>query len=120
MSLACELNQPDGPPWGTSFHLSVPFGEGAGVALVEPDSQHVVAMLHSADVLVGAFTVAGDTARILWTRASSARAPLLGLVIQSDGNLLTIRVDRPSGNPVTRALKLFDTATDTVWPGHCF
>jgi hypothetical protein len=119
MSLACKLDQPDAPLWGTGFHLSVPFGEGAGVALVEPDSQRVMAMLHSSDVLVGVFAVAGDTARILWTRASSARAPLLGVVIQSDGHLLTIQVDRPFGNPATRPLKLFDTATDTIWPGHC-
>lgn len=28
------LDQPDGPPWGIGFHLSVPFGAGAGVALV--------------------------------------------------------------------------------------
>ncbi len=118
MSLDCSMNDPGAPQWA-SFQVSIPFGEAAGVAQIEPESQHVIAMLYAADVLVGAFVSEGETGKILWTRASSARATLVGLIMRSDGNILTIKVERKPGGTARRGFKAFDSATDRVWFGYC-
>lgn len=122
MTLQCRLDPASGgalPDWGGSFTATVPFGEGVGLALVDPESQKVQRMAHGADVLDGAFAAGDETAILVWTRATSARAALIGQAIRGDGHLLTISVARAGAGDAPRAVQVYDTRPDQKWTGAC-
>lgn len=125
LEMKCRLidvpaaSAPAAPDWGRSFSVSVPFGDGQGLALVDPDSQAILRMLYAADVAVGQFVTPAEEAPITWTRASSVRARLLGQVIRSDGNLITLAIDRLPENGLDRGARVFDSASGLAWTGAC-
>jgi hypothetical protein len=123
LRLACTLREgaaavPSAPAWGRSFAATVPFGEGHSLALLDPETGRPTTTVHSADVLAGRLGLPGEEAVLLWTRAMSRRAPLVGQAIRPNGHGVTLLLARPAGDG-GRSLTLFDSETATAWQGTC-
>lgn len=125
LELNCKIGKSSGeagpaaPAWGDAFTVSVPFGEGAALALIDPESQAVRSMVYGADVLVGVFSVSGDEWPVVWTRATSTRAALLGQVVRSDGHLITVVMGRAPSVGSNRDGRIFDTQSNMAWRLNC-
>ena len=122
MTLQCSVPPgPDGtsPDWGRAFIVTVPFGEGAGLALVDAETQRPIRMAYAADVLDGRFQSGAEDIPLIWTRATSARAPLIGQAIRSDGHILTLSIDRAIQGQAVRIARLHDTKAKTTWSADC-
>lgn len=134
MRLTCAVEPgADGasPDWGRAFSVGIPFGEGVGLALIDAETQAVIRMAYAADVLAGRFQAGSEDLPLTWTRATAARAPLVGLAIRGDGHLLTIVIDRagaasaagPSSGAITRqplrAARVHDTRAQATWAAQC-
>lgn len=128
LELSCKINKidrspgdtgPSSPAWGDSFTVSVPFGEGAGLALIDPENQSVRSLVYGAEVLVGAFSAGGDEWPVVWTRATSARAALLGQVVRSDGHIITVEIRRAQLPGSNRDGQIYDTQSTTAWHLNC-
>jgi hypothetical protein len=124
LTFACDLahaaDSPAATPdWGDAFTVTVPFGEGESLALLDPESGKVRATIHASDVLAGTLRLPQETATLVWTRAMSRRAPLVGQAARSDGHLVVLALAAPRGGSGARALQLFDTASARAWNGQC-
>ena len=125
LALVCRIEKPltsaerAEPDWGSDFTLTVPFGEGSGLALVDPDTQRIERMLFASDVLIGQFSAHGASETVAWTRASSARAPLLGHIIRSDGHMIVVSLARAGETAAARTVRLYETASGALWSGRC-
>lgn len=125
LELSCRIStsSPDAgpatPEWGETFTASVPFGEGSGLALIDPESQAVRSMVYGTDVLVGSFSASGNEWPVMWTRATSARAALLGQVVRSDGNLISLVIGRAQPSGSTRDGQIYDTQSTKAWRLQC-
>lgn len=122
LRLACTLQQDaavPGPVWGRSFAATLPFGEGRSLALLDPETGRPAMTVHAADVLAGALRLPGEEAVLLWTRAMSRRAPLVGQAIRANGHGVTLLLSRPEGEGGARSLTLFDSEGARAWSGSC-
>lgn len=123
LSFSCELTRPaDGPAspdWGATFSITVPFGEGESLALLDPETGAVRATIHASDVLAGTLRLPQETLTLVWTRAMSRRAPLVGQAVRGDGHVVVLAVAAPRAGSGARLLQVFDTASALAWPGQC-
>ena len=74
------------------FEVSATFGEGAIVALVDPETSAVRQPLYDAESTSGRLRFSdGEETTIVWTRMSGADGALVGEAIMSDGDVLALR-----------------------------
>jgi hypothetical protein len=93
---------------------------GELVALTNPENGKIVRLVHDAEALSGTLRIEGeDDALVVWTRASSTRARLVGHALRSTGDLYAITLASPEGPIATRTFGLYDTATETLRHGTC-
>lgn len=121
---ACRIGSAAGeasvfPVWGREFSVTVTFGEGESLALLDPETGAPQGMVHRSDVLTGQFVAPAETGTIVWTRANSRRAPLVGLTVRSDGHVVTLMLDRAAASGPERALTVLDSASAAIWRGSC-
>ncbi len=113
-----------GPPSFASggeakFTVSATFGEGATVALVDPETSAVLEPLYDAETTVGHLRFSdGEETTIVWTRTSGVDGALLGEAIMSDGDVLALTIEQgPQGK--TRAFVLFAASSASLVRGTC-
>jgi hypothetical protein len=109
----------DSPAWGHEFRVTVPFGEGESLALLDPETARPRITVHAADVLPGALKLPGEDAVLLWSRAMSRRAPLVGQAIRANGHVVTVLLSRPRDGSGDRSLTVFDSESAAAWDGQC-
>ncbi|MFO1151377.1 MAG: hypothetical protein U1E62_23630 [Alsobacter sp.] len=125
LTFACEAEtQASGVPaeslaWGRAFTVTVPFGEGESLALLDPETAKPRVTVHAADVLPGALRLPGEDAVLLWSRAMSRRAPLVGQAIRANGHVVALVLSRPRDASGDRTLTLFDSERAAAWNGLC-
>ena len=79
------------------FEVSATFGEGAIVALVDPETKAILKPLYDAESTSGHLKFSdGEETTVVWTRMSGADGALMGEAILSDGEVLAL-TDRASG-----------------------
>ena len=79
------------------FEVSATFGEGAIVALVDPETSVVLKPLYDAETTIGHLRFSdGEEATIVWTRMSGADGALMGEAIMSDGDVLALTIEQGS------------------------
>lgn len=101
------------------FEVSVRFGEGEILALVDPETSRVKTVLYDAEVKSGSLRFKdGDEKRVVWTRLSGATGPLVGEALASDRDVIALSVDRqaPDGG---RPFALFAAAGGRAYRGDC-
>jgi hypothetical protein len=102
------------------FEVSATFGEGAIVALVDPESSAVLKPLYDAETTIGHLSFSdGEEATIVWTRMSGADGALMGEAIMSDGEVLALTIDPASKGTTERPFTLFAGASATLMRGPC-
>jgi hypothetical protein len=102
------------------FEVSATFGEGAIVALVDPESGAVLKPLYDAETTIGHLGFSdGEEATIVWTRMSGADGALLGEAIMSDGDVLALTIDPASQGTTERPFTLFAGAAASLIRGPC-
>ena len=80
------------------FEVTATFGEGAVVALVDPETSAVRQLLYDAESTSGRLSFSdGEETTIVWTRMSGADGALIGEAIMSDGDVLALTIDH--GDP---------------------
>ena len=85
------------------FEVSATFGEGATVALVDPETSAIRQPLYDAETTIGHLRfVSGEEATIVWTRMSGADGALMGGAILSDGDVLALTVERAAQGATQR------------------
>jgi hypothetical protein len=125
LSFACAVESQasgapaGGPAWGRELTVTVPFGEGESLALLDPETARPRVTVHPADVLPGALRLPGEDAVLLWSRAMSRRAPLVGQAIRANGHVVTVLLSRPRDAGGDRTLTLFDSEGAATWDGQC-
>jgi hypothetical protein len=125
LSFACAIERQAsgtpaaGPAWGRDFTATVPFGEGESLALLDPETANPRVTVHAADVLPGALRLPGEDAVLLWSRAMSRRAPLVGQAIRANGHVVAVLLSRPRDDAGGRSLTLFDSESASAWDGQC-
>jgi hypothetical protein len=104
----------------TKFEVSATFGEGAIVALVDPETSAVLKPLYDAETTVGHLRFSdGEDATIVWTRMSGADGALMGEAIMSDGDVLTLTIEQASEGMSQRPFVLFAAAPASLVRGAC-
>jgi hypothetical protein len=102
------------------FEVSATFGEGAIVALVDPESSAVLKPLYDAETTIGHLGFSdGEEATIVWTRMSGADGALMGEAIMSDGDVLALTIDPASKGTTERPFTLFAGASASLIRGPC-
>ena len=102
------------------FEVSATFGEGAIVALVDPESSAVLKPVYDAETAIGHLGFSdGEEATIVWTRMSGADGALMGEAIMSDGDVLALTIDPASQGTTERPFTLFAGATASLIRGPC-
>jgi hypothetical protein len=102
------------------FEVSATFGEGAIVALVDPESSAVLKPVYDAETAIGHLGFSdGEEATIVWTRMSGADGALMGEAIMSDGDVLALTIDPASQGTTERPFTLFAGATSSLIRGPC-
>ncbi len=95
------------------------FGEGAIVALVDPESSAVLKPLYDAESTTGHLRFTdGEETTIVWTRMSGADGPLIGEAIMSDGDVLSLSIEQGSEG-TQRPFVLFAAAHLSLFRGTC-
>jgi hypothetical protein len=123
----CAGHAPDekSPPHFASgsevkFEVSATFGEGAIVALVDPETNAVLKPLYDAESTSGHLRFNdGEEATVVWTRMSGADGALMGEAILSDGELLALTIDRAAQGTANRSFVLFASAAPSLVRGTC-
>jgi hypothetical protein len=101
------------------FEVSATFGEGAIVALVDPESSAVLKPLYDAESTTGHLRLSdGEETTIVWTRMSGADGPLIGEAIMSDGDVLSLSIEQGSEG-TQRPFVLFAAAHSSLFRGTC-
>ena len=102
------------------FEVSATFGEGATVALVDPETNAIRQPLYDAETTVGHLRFAGgEETTIVWTRMSGAAGALMGEAIMSDGDVLALTVDPVAQGTAQRPFTLFAAASASIVRGTC-
>jgi hypothetical protein len=123
----CSGHAPDekNPPHFASgaevkFEVSATFGEGATVALVDPETSAIRQPLYDAETAVGHLKFSGgEETTIVWTRMSGSDGALMGGAILSDGDVLALTIERAAQGTPQRPLILFSAASASLVRGTC-
>jgi hypothetical protein len=113
-----------GPPSFASggeakFQVSATFGEGAIVALVDPETSTVRQPLYDAESTTGHLRFSdGEETTIVWTRMSGAEGALVGEAIMSDGDVLALTIEQ-GPEATQRPFVLFAAAPASLFRGTC-
>jgi hypothetical protein len=101
------------------FEVSATFGEGAIVALVNPETNAVLRPLYDAETTTGHLSFSdGEETTIVWTRMSGVAGVLVGEAIMSDGDVLALTIKQASG-ATQRPFVLFAAAAASLFRGTC-
>lgn len=102
------------------FEVSVQFGEGEMLALVDPETSKVETVLYDAEVTSGLLRFkGGDDRRIVWTRMSGQTGPLVGEAVASDGDIVALSIERRTTDVDERPFALFAAAGGSAYRGVC-
>lgn len=119
-----RISEGTGPPSFASggeakFTVSATFGEGATVALVDPETSAVIEPLYDAETTAGRLRFGdGEETTIVWTRMSGDDGALMGAAIMSDGDVLALTIGQgPQGK--TRPFLLFAASSASLARGTC-
>jgi hypothetical protein len=97
------------------FEVSATFGEGATVALVDPETSAVLKPLYDAETTTGHLRFSnGEETTIVWTRMSGAEGALVGGAIMSDGDVLALTIEQGS-EATQRPFVLFAAAPASLF-----
>ncbi len=111
------------PPFASGgevkFTVSATFGEGATVALVDPETSALLRPLYDAETTVGRLRFGdGEETTVVWTRMSGVDGALMGAAIMSDGDVLALTIEqRPQGK--ARPFVLFAASSASLARGTC-
>jgi hypothetical protein len=101
------------------FQVSATFGEGAIVALVDPETSTVRQPLYDAESTTGHLRFSdGEETTIVWTRMSGAEGVLVGEAIMSDGDVLALTIEQ-GPEATQRPFVLFAAAPASLFRGTC-
>lgn len=101
------------------FEVSATFGEGAVVALVNPETNAVLKPLYDAETTTGRLSFSdGEETTMVWTRMSGVGGALIGEAIMSDGDVLALTIEH-GPQPIQRPFVLFAAATASLFHGAC-
>ena len=101
------------------FEVSATFGEGAIVALVDPETSLVRRPLYDAESTTGHLRFGdGEETTIVWTRMSGADGALVGGAIMSDGDVLALTIEQ-GPDATQRPFVLFAAAPASLLRGTC-
>lgn len=101
------------------FEVSATFGEGAIVALVNPETNAVLKPLYDAETTTGHLSLSdGEETTIVWTRMSGVDGVLVGAAIMSDGDVLALTIEQGSEG-TQRPFALFAAAPASLFRGTC-
>ena len=101
------------------FEVSATFGEGAIVALVDPETSAVLKPLYDAESTSGRLSFSnGEETTIVWTRTSGADGALIGAAIMSDGDVLSLTIEQRSEGG-QRPFALFAAGYSSLFRGTC-
>jgi hypothetical protein len=101
------------------FEVSATFGEGAIVALVNPETNAVLKTLYDAEATTGHLSFSeGEETTIVWTRMSGVDGVLVGEAIMSDGDVLALTIEQGS-EATQRPFVLFAAAPASLFHGTC-
>jgi hypothetical protein len=123
----CAGHAPDekSPPHFASgsevkFEVSATFGEGAIVALVDPETNAILKPLYDAESTSGHLKFSdGEETTVVWTRMSGADGALMGEAILSDGEVLALTIERAAQGTANRLFVLFAAAPPSLVRGTC-
>jgi hypothetical protein len=102
------------------FEVTATFGEGAVVALVDPETSAVRQLLYDAESTSGRLSFSdGEETRIVWTRMSGADGALIGEAIMSDGDVLALTIDHAIQGTTARPFVLLAAASASLVRGTC-
>ena len=102
------------------FEVSATFGEGAIVALLSPETNAVLGPLYDAETTTGHLSFSdGEETTIVWTRMSGVDGILVGEAITSDGDVLTLTIERGAKAVAQRPFVLFAAASASLFRGTC-
>ena len=102
------------------FEVSATFGEGAIVALVDPETKAILKPLYDAESTSGHLQFSdGEETTVVWTRMSGADGALMGEAILSDGEVLALSVERAAQGTANRPFVLFAAASPSLVRGTC-
>jgi hypothetical protein len=127
ITLDCAGHAPDekSPPHFASgsevkFEVSATFGEGAIVALVDPETKAILKPLYDAESTSGHLKFSdGEETTVVWTRMSGADGALMGEAILSDGEVLALTVEQAAQGTANRSFVLFAAAPPSLVRGTC-
>jgi hypothetical protein len=101
------------------FEVSATFGEGAIVALVDPETNAILKPLYDAESTSGHLRFGdGEEATVVWTRMSGADGALTGEAIMSDGDVLALTIEQGSQG-THRPFTLFAAVSASLLRGTC-
>jgi hypothetical protein len=104
----------------TGFEVNATFGEGATVALIDPETSAVLKPLYDAETTIGQLRFgAGEETTVVWTRMSGAEGALIGEAIMSDGDVLALTIDRAAQGTAQRPFVLFAATSASLIRGTC-
>jgi hypothetical protein len=102
------------------FTVSATFGEGATVALVDPETSAVLKPLYDAETTIGHLRFGdGEETTIVWTRMSGADGALMGAAIMSDGDVLALTINPAPQGTTQRSFIVFSAASASLVRGTC-
>ena len=102
------------------FGVSATFGEGATIALVDPETNAIRQPLYDAETTIGHLKFSGgEETTIVWTRMSGADGALMGEAILSDGDVLALTIERAAQGTAQRPFVLFAAASASLVRGTC-
>ena len=102
------------------FEVSATFGEGAIVALVDPETNAILKPLYDAESTSGHLKFSdGEETTVVWTRMSGADGALIGEAIMSDGDVLALTIDHATQGTTARPFVLFAAASASLVRGTC-
>jgi hypothetical protein len=101
------------------FKVSATFGEGAIVALVNPETNALLKPLYDAETTTGHLSFGdGEETTIVWTRMSGVDGVLVGEAITSDGDVLALTIEQGS-EATQRPFVLFAATSASLFRGSC-
>ena len=101
------------------FEVTATFGEGAVVALVDPETSAIRQLLYDAESTSGRLSFSdGEETTIVWTRMSGAEGAVVGEAIMSDGDVLALTIE-PASEAAQRPFVLFAAAPASLFRGTC-
>jgi hypothetical protein len=102
------------------FEVTATFGEGAIVALVDPETSAIRQLLYDAESTSGRLSFSdGEETTIVWTRMSGGDGALIGEAIMSDGDVLSLSIEQRTEGTAHRQFVLFAAAHASLFRGTC-